>query len=97
VDGLRNVQDGISGKKVGSGALSMDDFWMKLMAELDKNRQGDTSQGGTNADQANSSVLAAQASGQVGALSMQSVTYAEASISVETMSANLGAVFSAVA
>ena len=39
--------------------------------------------------------VAGQASGQ--AMSFQTATYAEASISVETVAANLGAVFSAIA
>jgi hypothetical protein len=95
VDGLRS-QDGISGQAVSTGGLSVDAFWMKLMDELDKNRKGGA-QAGVGSEQAASSALAAQAGGQVSALSMQSATYAEASISVETMSANLGAVFSAVA
>lgn len=93
VDGLRE-QDGISGQAVSSGALSMDAFWMKLMDELDKNRQGDGAAPAQAEDGATGQV-AATASGQ--SFSMQSATYAEASISVETVSANLGAVFSAIA
>lgn len=93
VDGLRN-QDGISGQAVGTGGLSMDDFWMKLMEELDKNRKGQGSAPAQAEDGSTAQVAATASGGQV---SMQTATYAEASISVETVSANLGAVFSAVA
>ncbi|MDK9722158.1 MAG: hypothetical protein OEL53_13355 [Rhodospirillales bacterium] len=93
VAGLRS-QDGISGQPVSTGGLSVDAFWMKLMEELDKNRQGGAPEGASSAEAASAPVVG-QTSGQ--SMSFQTATYAEASISVETVSANLGAVFSAMA
>lgn len=94
VAGLRS-QDGISGQQVSTGGLSVDAFWMKLMEELDKNRQSEASGKGSSGEEAASAPVTGQASGQF--MSFQTATYAEASISVETVSANLGAVFSAMA
>ncbi len=92
VASLRN-QDGISGQAVGTGGLSVDAFWMKLMEELDKNNGRKPSASG---DATSTSPQASAAAGGAQA-SFQSATYAEASISVETVSANLGAVFSTMA
>lgn len=94
VAGLRS-QDGISGQPVSTGGLSVDAFWMKLMEELDKNRQGGASSEAASSETTASAPSAGQASGS--SMSFQTATYAEASISVETVSANLGAVFSAMA
>ncbi|MBF0356575.1 MAG: EF-hand domain-containing protein [Alphaproteobacteria bacterium] len=84
-------QDGISGKPISTGGFSVDAFWMKLLDELDK--KGAKPSASTEASQEGDSSVSS--GGQ--AMTMGSMTYAEASISVETVSANLGAVFSAMA
>ncbi|TAN48329.1 MAG: EF-hand domain-containing protein [Rhodospirillales bacterium] len=89
VDDMRS-QDGISGQPISTGGFSVDAFWMKLMQELDKNR-------GAKASPATPSEGGTQATATGSSMAAQTVTYAEASISVETVSANLGAVFSTMA